>query len=182
MKALIYGNGVSGKGAKKLLDENNIECQFVDDNSDEAVLNDASMLVLSPSIALSKPLVLKAQTLGVEVIGEIELAYRFNKGNIIAITGTNGKTTTSMMMDSVLREAGKIRHLCGNIGNSFAGKIAKIKENDTVVLELSSFQLETIENFKPHIAMLLNLGVDHIASRTQVSLYPDPQLTTTSIT
>ena len=162
MRALIYGNGISGKGAHKLLGEKGIDSAYVDDNSSIDVLDGADMLVLSPSITLDKPLVREAEKRNIEVIGEIELGYRYAKGNIVAVTGTNGKTTTCMMLGAIMREAGKEHFVLGNIGKSFASSVSKTTDNSTTILEVSSFQLESIEDFRPHIAVMLNIGIDHI--------------------
>jgi UDP-N-acetylmuramoylalanine--D-glutamate ligase len=92
----------------------------------------------------------------------MELGYRFCKGNIIAITGTNGKSTVTSLTGAMLKQGGKDTVVCGNIGNSLCGEIRSIKENTWVVLEVSSFQLEWTEQFKPRISVILNIKDDHM--------------------
>lgn len=162
MRALVYGKGISGKGSFRLLSRNGYDVEYIDDGSRTDVLDDADIVVLSPSVSTDKPIIEEARRRGIEVIGEIELAYRYNKADIIAVTGTNGKTTTSMMIDRLLKESGISSHLLGNIGKSFASSVDRIKSDDMVVLEVSSFQLETIVDFRPKVAVLLNITPDHL--------------------
>jgi UDP-N-acetylmuramoylalanine--D-glutamate ligase len=96
------------------------------------------------------------------VIGEMEFGYAFCKGRIIAVTGTNGKSTVTTLIGDILRSAGIKAVVCGNIGNSLCGEISKIKDDTWVVLEVSSAQLERIVSFKPHIAVILNITDDHM--------------------
>ncbi|WAM35560.1 UDP-N-acetylmuramoyl-L-alanine--D-glutamate ligase [Caldicellulosiruptor acetigenus] len=143
--------------AQELLDEI-YYCEIPDEAVDKVQL-----VVVSPGVPLSKrPLVL-AHKKGIEVIGEIELAYRFCKSkNIVAITGTNGKTTTTTLVGEILKKQYKDVVVCGNIGLPFIDTIETSSENTIFVLEVSSFQLETIKYFKPKVGCILNITPDHL--------------------
>ena len=129
------------------------------EHNEEKILS-ANLLIKSPGIPETK-LVTKARAKGIEVLSEIEFASRFSEGRIIAITGTNGKTTTASLTYYILKSAGFDVALAGNIGESFARRLTH-SDRDYWVLELSSFQLDDIHHFKPHIAMILNLSPDHL--------------------
>ena len=128
----------------------------------ENVLDDIDMLVISPGIPYDLPAVQLAKDRGIEVIGEIELAYRLGQGHVIGITGTNGKTTTTSLLGAIFENAGKTTHVVGNIGIPYSGKAGSMKTDDYVVCELSSFQLESTVDFRPEIAAVLNLTEDHL--------------------
>ena len=128
-------------------------------------------LVMSPGVPTKIPFVEKAKELGISVIGEIEFAYRYCKGNIIAITGTNGKTTTTTLTGEILKNAGYNTHVVGNIGNVFIKQTELINEGDAVVAEISSYQLETIDKFKPVIASVLNVTPDHLSRHGSMEAY-----------
>ncbi len=128
----------------------------------ENVLEGMDILVISPGIPYDLPAVQKAKDLGIEVIGEIELAYRLGQGHVIGITGTNGKTTTTSLLGAIFENAGKITHVVGNIGIPYSGKAGYMKQDDYIVCELSSFQLESTVDFRPEIAAVLNLTEDHL--------------------
>jgi len=122
---------------------------------------EANEIVKSPGIPDTASLVVAAHERGIPVISEIELAYRHCKGRIIGITGSNGKTTTTLLTHHILRNAGVDVAVGGNVGTSFAGLVAE-GDRAWYVLELSSFQLDGIRDFRPHIAMLLNITPDHL--------------------
>jgi len=128
----------------------------------EDLLDGMDYLVISPGIPFDHPAVLKAKNMGVHVIGEIEAAYRLGQGKVIGITGTNGKTTTTTLVGEIFRNAGKITHVVGNIGDAYSASAGKMRPEDAVVCELSSFQLESIDTFRPEIAAVLNLTEDHL--------------------
>ncbi|MFM1792662.1 MAG: UDP-N-acetylmuramoylalanine-D-glutamate ligase [Bacteroidota bacterium] len=121
----------------------------------------ANLIVKSPGIPDTAPIVKKAKELGIEVISEIEFGYRYCKATIIGITGTNGKTTTTLLTYHLLKSAGLNVGLGGNIGDSFARSVA-LKNYDIYVLEISSFQLDGIKDFRCHIAILTNITPDHL--------------------
>jgi len=129
-------------------------------HSEEAFLG-ADLVVVSPGVPLNTPLFEKVRAKGIPVIGEIELAYSLLKGNFIGITGTKGKTTTTTMTGLILSRGSSRVKTAGNIGNPLASMVDG--EPDTLfVLELSSFQLETIKEFKPYIAAITNVSEDHM--------------------
>ncbi len=167
-KALVYGAGVSGNGAKKLLEKLGYTVTVIDDKTGvkkEAVigkLKEYEIMVKSPGISFKNELVDMAVKEGMEIIDEIELAARNSNYKIIAVTGTNGKTTTTAKMTELLQFAGYKAAYAGNIGNSFAEFVCEEKELDYLVLELSSYQLEAMPTFKPYISIIINLTPDHL--------------------
>lgn len=120
------------------------------------------ILVLSPGVPKDSPVVTWAQELKIPVIGEIELAWQLCPAKVIAITGTNGKTTVTTLIGKILEKAGFGVFVCGNIGTPFTAEVAKMKEGDYACLEVSSFQLERITTFKPKISVILNLSRNHL--------------------
>jgi UDP-N-acetylmuramoylalanine--D-glutamate ligase len=122
----------------------------------------AELIVVSPGVPLSLPLLKKATERGIPVISEIELAFRFLRRPVIAITGTNGKTTTTTLIGEMLRAGGQQAFVGGNIGNPLIQFAAGAQEEKWAVVELSSYQLEGIEKFRPAVAVLLNITEDHL--------------------
>ncbi|MDR3609863.1 MAG: UDP-N-acetylmuramoyl-L-alanine--D-glutamate ligase [Ignavibacteriaceae bacterium] len=120
------------------------------------------MFVVSPGVPSDAKIILEAKQRGLQVISELELAYHFCKGKIIAITGTNGKTTTTSLCEHVFNKCGIKTYAAGNIGVAFSEIVTEVKENDVVSLEVSSFQLDLIDKFKPQMAMILNITPDHL--------------------
>ncbi|MTG98070.1 MULTISPECIES: UDP-N-acetylmuramoyl-L-alanine--D-glutamate ligase [Myroides] len=127
----------------------------------EAEILDADVVVKSPGIPDKAPIIKKLVDKGVKIISEIEFAYHFNSELSIAITGSNGKTTTTMLTYKLLKDGGLDIGIAGNIGDSYAGQVASNPEK-CYVLELSSFQLDGIVEFRPNIAVLTNLSPDHL--------------------
>ncbi len=125
-------------------------------------LFDSDFVILSPGVPKTIGIVQDMFERGIPVFPEIELASWFCRGKIIAVTGSNGKTTTTTLIGEILKEAGIPYEVCGNIGKPFSDVATKIKEDGFAVVEVSSFQLELIEQFKPHIALILNLTPDHL--------------------
>ncbi|MGB4500612.1 MAG: UDP-N-acetylmuramoyl-L-alanine--D-glutamate ligase [Natronincolaceae bacterium] len=125
-------------------------------------LGHIDLTVVSPGVPLEIPFIREIKNRGIEIIGEIELAYRLSKGHIIAITGTNGKTTTTALVGEIFRNSGKTTHVLGNIGVAFISKALETKEDDIIVIEVSSFQLESIIDFHPQVGVFLNLTEDHL--------------------
>jgi len=120
------------------------------------------LIVVSPGVPLNTPELVQAKSFGRPVIGELELAARFLKGKILAITGSNGKTTTTTLVGEILKEAGLPTLVAGNIGVPVVGLIEESRDQVWSVLEVSSFQLETTEEFHPAIAVILNITPDHL--------------------
>ncbi len=180
-KVIVFGAGLSGIGAKQLLEKNGFDVYLVDDkigiSSKEGIkiLNneDIEFIVKSPGISWKVELLETAQEKGIKVISEIDLAYKYmNKSiKIISITGTNGKTTTATKIFELLEFAGKKVKLAGNAGFSFAKLVADEEELEYVVLELSSYQLENNPQIHSNIAGIINLTPDHLARYKNVEEY-----------
>lgn len=181
-RIVILGAGESGTGAAILAKEKGYDV-FVSDygtiqepyralldqhgikwedgkHSEELILN-ADEVVKSPGIPLTAPLIKKLQAQGTPIISEIEFAARYTKAKMICITGSNGKTTTTSLIFYILKQAGLNVGLAGNIGNSLALQVAH-EQHDYYVIELSSFQLDNMYDFKADIAILLNITPDHL--------------------
>ena len=134
-------------------------------------LEDADILVLSPGVPEDNEAVRWAQEMGVEAVGEVEFAIRHCKGKVVAITGTNGKTTTTSLISHILEQA-KIPHVtAGNIGVPLSEFALETTEDHVLVLEMSSFQLETIKEFSPAVSVWLNLTPDHLDRYRTVEAY-----------
>ena len=155
---------VSDKGSiaeryKKVLLHNSID--FEENQHTESKIFNADVVMKSPGIPDKVKLVQELISKGIKVVSEIEFAAEFTNANIIGITGSNGKTTTTLLTSHVLNKAGFKVGIGGNIGDSFAAQVAKGKHSE-YVLELSSFQLDGIIDFKPHIAIITNISPDHL--------------------
>lgn len=138
----------------------------------DSVLEKVDLVVVSPGVPLTKRYILFAHKRGIEVIGELELAYRFcGSKNIVAITGTNGKTTTTTLVGRILQEAYDDVVVCGNIGVPFIDCIENASADTIFVIEVSSFQLETIKYFKPKVACILNITPDHLNRHVNMENY-----------
>tara|TARA_R110002012_G_scaffold69372_5_gene179566 strand:- start:25234 stop:26556 length:1323 start_codon:yes stop_codon:yes gene_type:complete len=144
---------------KQVLINNGIEWE--DEGHTEAKILSADLVMKSPGIPEKAPIIKKLREQGVKVISEIELAAKYTKATIVGITGSNGKTTTASLTYELLKDGGLNVALGGNIGKSFAEQVSEEKY-ENFVLELSSFQLDGIETFAPHIAVLTNLSPDHL--------------------
>ncbi|MCK5581178.1 MAG: UDP-N-acetylmuramoyl-L-alanine--D-glutamate ligase [Candidatus Omnitrophica bacterium] len=132
------------------------------DGHTQAFIEDSDLIVISPGVRPGAPVFLWARQKGIPVWSEIELAAHICPCPIIAVTGSNGKTTVVTLIQKVLEAAGRKAYLCGNIGRPFCVCVEELKKEDYVVVEVSSFQLETIETFKPYIAVLLNFSQNHL--------------------
>lgn len=183
-KILVVGLGISGFEAANLLFEKGAKVAVTESLSSESVKNREGILlgkgvkvetgghtrsfsegcdavIVSPGVDKNVLHALGYKNSSVPIIGELELGCLFCKAPITAITGTNGKTTVTSLMGEIYALAGKDTIVCGNIGNPLSGEISKIGPDSQVVLEVSSFQLETIKSFRPHVAVLLNVTDDH---------------------
>jgi UDP-N-acetylmuramoylalanine--D-glutamate ligase len=129
-------------------------------HSDDRVLG-AELIIKSPGIPDKAPIVIEAHKRGIPVISEIEFAARYTNAKLIAITGTNGKTTTTLLTYHIFKKAGLNVAVAGNVGRSFARQVAE-SEHDFYILELSSFQLDGMYQFKADVAVLLNITPDHL--------------------
>ena len=182
MKLVILGGGESGTGAAILGKQKGWEV-FLSDKSPlkdiykeelmaagirweegqhtESEILSADCIIKSPGIPHKVPIIQHAKEKGIEIISEIEFASRYTDAKIIAITGSNGKTTTTSLLYHLLQQAGLSVGVGGNIGHSFARMVAE-EPKEYYVLEISSFQLDDITSFRPHIALLLNITPDHL--------------------
>lgn len=151
--------GTISEPYRALLDQNGI--RWEDGKHSEDLILNADEVVKSPGIPLTAPLIQKLQAQGTPVISEIEFAARYTHAKMICITGSNGKTTTTSLIFYILKQAGLNVGLAGNIGNSLALQVAH-EQHDYYVIELSSFQLDNMYDFKANIAILLNITPDHL--------------------
>jgi UDP-N-acetylmuramoylalanine--D-glutamate ligase len=184
-RVLVVGLGKSGKSAALFLRERGAQVTVSDSRSAEALageipaLLDAGimvetgghglltfrrqdLIVVSPGVPYDTPELKQVRAFGLPIIGELELASRFLQGQIVAITGSNGKTTTTSLLGKIFADAGGPTLVGGNIGTPVIDLIAQSTPETTSVLEVSSFQLETVEQFRPHIAVVLNITQDHL--------------------
>jgi UDP-N-acetylmuramoylalanine--D-glutamate ligase len=151
----------SGKIAQKYKDVlTHNEIEWEDEGHTESEILKADLVVKSPGIPDHVPLVQNILEAAISVISEIEFAAIFTTANIIGITGSNGKTTTTLMVHHIMKQAGLDVAMAGNIGDSFAKQV--LNNNANYVLELSSFQLDGIDKFRPHIAIITNITPDHL--------------------
>ena len=127
-----------------------------------ADMSEFDMMILSPGVDPELPFVREAEEEGVEIIGELEIAYRIGRGHFVGITGTNGKTTTTTLTGEIFRNSGRSTHVVGNIGVAVISKSLDADENDWLITETSSFQLQTTRYFKPSVSAILNLTPDHL--------------------
>ena len=185
-KVLVVGCGISGVGSTGLLekvgadpvlfDENTkvdakaIREKFINGTKAEIIIGklpreveeSIEMVVLSPGVPSDTAFADKFRNKNVPVIGEIELAYLCGKGRILAITGTNGKTTTTALTGRIMEEYFASSYIVGNIGNPYTDAVLSMREDTVTVAEISSFQLETIEHFHPAVSAILNITPDHL--------------------
>ena len=185
-KVLVFGSGISGIGAAKLLEAVGARVVLYDGNEKlkkeelqkklpkgsacEIVLGELSgevistldLAVMSPGVPLDIAPVERMQAAGVPVWGEVELAYRMGEGTVLAITGTNGKTTTTALLGEILSAYYKEVFVVGNIGNPYTEAALSMNEDSYTVAEISSFQLETTHTFAPKVSAILNITEDHL--------------------
>lgn len=183
---LIFGTGLSGIWAAKLLQNINCEIILFDGNKErntselreklgadfkgKIVLGDLSeellqgihIAVLSPGVPTDLDMVNKIREKNITIIGEIELAYYFSKGKIAAITGTNGKTTTTTLLGEIMNTYYESVFVVGNIGIPYTKVALETTKDSVIVAEMSSFQLETIDQFRPDVSAILNITPDHL--------------------
>lgn len=188
-KVLVAGTGRSGICAAALLARNGVSVLLFDENKEldaraimenfsdmdsgssieihigeinEDIINECSLMVISPGIPTDAPFAVKVRDAGIPVWSEIELAYHFEKGMVAAITGTNGKTTTTTLVGEIMKAYNEETFVVGNIGIPYTKLADETTEASVTVAEISSFQLETIVDFKPHVSAILNITPDHL--------------------
>ena len=136
--------------------------RFLGDQAQPADLESYDLAVTSPGIPMQAPILRAVQAAGVPLIGELELGAQVSRAPLYAVTGTNGKTTTTTLIGEIFRNLGKTTYVVGNIGYPFTACALRCGEEDVAVAEVSSFQLETISTFHPHIAVMCNITEDHL--------------------
>jgi len=146
------------------------------EHHDEATFLTSDLIVVSPGVPMDLPQLVAAQQAGVEIISEIELAWRYIDAPLAAITGTNGKTTTTTILGAIFKHQGYHTFVGGNIGTPLIEMAASGKIVDQIVAEISSFQLEWIRSFRPTVAALLNLSEDHLDRYPDYQAYIDAKL------
>jgi UDP-N-acetylmuramoylalanine--D-glutamate ligase len=158
-EVFVSDKGELSKKYKEVLLNSKIE--FEEKKHTESKILNATIVVKSPGIPDTVPLILKLKEKGIQVISEIEFASKYTTATLVGITGSNGKTTTTLLLHHILKEAHLNVGVAGNIGDSFAQQVAQ-ESYENYVLELSSFQLDGIKNFNSHIAILTNITPDHL--------------------
>jgi UDP-N-acetylmuramoylalanine--D-glutamate ligase len=146
------------------------------DASGDALAAEAGTLIKSPGVPQDAPAVLAARHAGIPVVGELELAWRMLPNDFLAVTGTNGKTTTTEWIGHIHRAAGRPVAVAGNVGTALSGLIGQLAPDVTIVCEASSFQLEDTEDFAPEAAALLNLSPDHLDRHGSFESYVEAKL------
>ncbi len=144
------------------------------ENSDRILQSDE--IVLSPGVPLDIPILEKTKMVNIPIIGEVEFAFLLEKGRIVAVTGSNGKSTTATLIAKMLEDSGLKTFLAGNVGLPYSTIVEQTNTETATVLEVSSFQLETMKNFNPYVAILLNLTPDHLDRYPTVEDYYNAKL------
>lgn len=185
-KVLVFGAGISGIGAADLLKKLNADVIIYDGKKDldraavlsklqnadgvevfagelpEEVQKSLDLVILSPGVPTDLPIVKGFYDQGLPVWGEVELAFRAGKGKVLAITGTNGKTTTTALTGKIAGDYFESVYIVGNIGTPYTSMALQMEDHTVTVAEISSFQLETIEKFVPQVSAILNITEDHL--------------------
>ncbi len=193
-KVLVVGMARSGVAAAQLLRACGADVTVNDSKSEEELgaqlypleglqltrkfgcgamelLDGQDCLVISPGIPDTAPFVMKAREMGIYVIGELELAAQLSRGVLTAVSGTNGKTTTVSLLGEMFANSGRVTHVVGNIGYPFSLAALVSREDDVIVCEVSSFQMETADTFHPHVALLTNITEDHLNRHGTMEVY-----------
>ena len=194
-KVLVFGSGISGIGAVKLLEDHGAEVILYDGNDKldkvamkeqlgdgvkaeiilgefpEKLIDTLDIAVLSPGVPTDLPVLNAMRDKKVAVIGEVELAYAFGKGDVLAITGTNGKTTTTTLLGEIMKAYKEHTYVVGNIGNPYTVAARQMEEDAVAVAEMSSFQLESIVTFRPKVSAILNFTPDHLNRHHTMEAY-----------
>ena len=198
-KVLVFGSGISGEGACRLLlgkgadvvlydgnkklCEDEIRSKIVEDKEEETrfqivlgafleeMMEELALVIMSPGVPTDLPIVETMREKEIPVWGEIELAYVFGKGDVLAITGTNGKTTTTALLGQIMQDYNEHTYVVGNIGNPYTSVAADTTDDTVIVAEISSFQLETIHTFHPKVSAVLNITPDHLNRHHTMEAY-----------
>ena len=191
----MFGSGISGIGACKLLIQVGKEVILYDGNTSlnieklreqigegtkveillgelkEETIDSLELVVMSPGVPTDLPIVNQMREKGIPIWGEIELAYAYGKGDVLAITGTNGKTTTTALLGEIMKNYKDSVYVVGNIGNPYTTVALDMTEDSVAVAEVSSFQLETVQKFAPKVSAILNITPDHLNRHHTMEAY-----------
>lgn len=194
-KVLVFGSGISGIGAVQLLEAHGARVVLYDGNDKlnkadlqerlgetckadvvlgefpETLLEELELVILSPGVPTDLPIVCAMREKNISVIGEVELAYEFGRGDVLAITGTNGKTTTTSLLGEIMKAYQDDVYVVGNIGNPYTVAAGKMTDHSVAVAEMSSFQLESIVTFAPKVSAILNFTPDHLDRHHTMEAY-----------
>ena len=194
-KVLVFGSGISGIGATRLLEQVGREVILYDGNASldaekikkqigeqtkaevilgdlqEDVMKTLDLVVMSPGVPTDLPVVNQMRDMEIPIWGEIELAFTYGKGDVLAITGTNGKTTTTALLGEIMKNYKESVYVVGNIGNPYTEVALDMSEESVAVAEVSSFQLETIHEFRPCVSAILNITPDHLNRHHTMEAY-----------
>lgn len=146
-------------------------CEFRLGEDPVKLLSGTDSVVISPGVPIDAPVVLAAKEKGIPLVGELELAFSLLQGEVLGITGTNGKTTTTTLVGKIFENAGRMTYVAGNIGYPLSSVALTSKKDDILVTEVSSFQLDTIKTFRPKVAALLNISEDHLNRHGTMAQY-----------
>ena len=192
-KVLVFGAGISGEAAAGLLVSQGADVVLYDGNTKlnaseisgrvpdgvkvilgefpEELLDDIALTVMSPGVPTDLPVVDKMRGRNIPIWGEIELAYVSGKGDVLAITGTNGKTTTTALLGEIMKNWKESVFVVGNIGNPYTSVVSGTTDESVIVAEMSSFQLETVHSFRPRVSAILNITPDHLNRHHTMEAY-----------
>lgn len=194
-QVLVFGSGISGIGACRLLEQVGKDVILYDGNTSldtdkvkeqlgensrvdiilgelsQEVMGHLELVIMSPGVPTDLPVVNQMRDMGIPIWGEIELAYTYGKGDVLAITGTNGKTTTTALLGEIMKNYKESVYVVGNIGNPYTTVALDMTEDSVAVAEVSSFQLETIHEFCPKVSAILNVTPDHLNRHHTMEAY-----------
>ena len=192
---LVFGSGISGIGAAGLLEERGASVTLYDGNDKldaeeirgkmkdgaktdivlgefpEELLSKLDLVIISPGVPTDLPIVNRMREADIPVVGEIELAYELGKGEVLAITGTNGKTTTTALLGEIMKAVYDSAFVVGNIGIPYTNVVDETRDDSVIVAEMSSFQLESIVDFRPRVSAILNITPDHLNRHHTMEAY-----------
>lgn len=192
---LVFGSGISGIGAAGLLEERGASVTLYDGNDKldveeirgkmkdgaktdivlgefpEELLAKLDLVIISPGVPTDLPIVNRMRESDIPVVGEIELAYELGKGEVLAITGTNGKTTTTALLGEIMKAVYDSAFVVGNIGIPYTNVVDETRDDSVIVAEMSSFQLESIVDFRPRVSAVLNITPDHLNRHHTMEAY-----------
>ncbi|SHJ35281.1 UDP-N-acetylmuramoyl-L-alanine--D-glutamate ligase [Hespellia stercorisuis] len=192
-KVLVFGSGISGVAASRLLQHEDADVILYDGNTSldaekiageiggnvdvilgelpDEVKKSLSLVVMSPGVPMDLPVVNEMRQMQIPIWGEVELAYVYGRGDVLAVTGTNGKTTTTSLLGEIMKNYKESVFVVGNIGNPYTSAALEMTEDSVAVAEMSSFQLESIDTFRPKVSAILNFTPDHLNRHHTMEAY-----------